>query len=329
MISHSRGTVASILITHELEAIQKLSTLCVTVEELLKQLAEQQAQRHKGTTTNNTPDIIEVLKTQINLIPKEEQEQWFNQRKTNLPNASINLFGIDPVPGDCFPMTWYDPRYFSLPEIIKNAEMIYFANERYDWGFTPIYPEVVSKEKQNLVRYSMPGHHGTVSSGNNGSQQGIIVSPDNYKTTHVQKIMFYKILNFLNKYSVAFNDGAQIFHQYSALGRKYLGSALATPSINVAELDFPTILRELYAVIAKNQIAYEAYNATYYSYMWLTKQRRILLKGQIYGLFNDIFTTYPCYVNEEHALLMQAHFLKFLALIPKEKTRLSWLRPQA
>lgn len=314
IIAHSRGTIEAILIAHELEMIQSIIASCSTFEELLKQLAEQQTKRYKGTPTNNTPDIIEPLKSQINLIPKEEQEQWFNKLKIFLPHTSINLFGIDPVPGDCFPITWYDERFFTLPEIIKNTELIYYTNEHSDWGFTPIFPEVVSKEKQNFVRYSMPGHHGTGSSGNNGSQLGIIVSPDTYKTTHVQKLMIYKIIHFLSKQQVEFNDGAQIFHQHTALGRKYLGLDGETKSIKLSALDFPNILRALYTVIAKNLLGYDAYNSTYYSYMGLIKQRRILLKGHSYGLFNDIFTAYSGYVNEEHALLMQAHFFKIFGL---------------
>ncbi|WP_028380194.1 hypothetical protein [Legionella cherrii] len=319
IIAHSRGAVESILIAHELEAIQSIIATCGTFEEVLKYLTEQQIKRQKGTPTNNTPDIIEPLKSQINLIPKEEKEQWFNELKTYLPHASINFFGIDPVPGDCFPITWYDERFFILPQIIKNAELIFYANERSDWGFTPICPEVVSKETQNYVRYSMPGHHGTGSTGNNGSQQGIIVCPNGYKTTHVQKLLIYKIIHFLSGHHVGFNDGTQIFRQYSALGRKYLGDDNETKSIPVDSLDFPTILRTLYAMIAKNQIGYDAYNSTNYSYMGLTKQRKILHKGHIYGLFNDVFTTYSGYVNEEHALLMQAHFFQIFGLGTQRK----------
>lgn len=76
----------------------------------------------------------------------------------------------------------------------------------------------------------------------------------------------------------------------------------------------------LYGAIAKNQNAYDAYNSTNYYCMGLAKQRRTLLKGNIYGLFNDIFTTYSGYVNEEHASLMQAHFFKIFNLDAKKKT---------
>jgi len=314
IVAHSRGAVESILIAHELETIQTIITLCATFDEVVKQLAEQQTKRHKGTPTNNTPDIIEPLKSQVNLIPKEDQELWFNKLKTCIPYAVINFLGIDPVPGDCFPITWYDERFFTLPEIIKNTELIYYANEYSDWGFTPICPEVVSKVKQNFTRYSMPGHHGTGSTGNNGSQQGIIVSPEGFKTTHVQKLMIYKILYFLSRYHVAFKDGTQIFNQHSALGRKYLLKGPESISISVGELDFPAILRTLYDTIAKHQMGYDAYNATHYSYMGHHKQRRTLLKGHTYGLFNDIFTPCAGYVNEEHALLMRIHFFNMFGL---------------
>lgn len=304
----------SILIAHELESIQTIIGTCTTFDEVSKHLTEQQIKRRKGTPANNTPDIIETLKIQIGQIPKEEEEQWFNNLKAFLPAASINFFGIDPVPGDCFPITWYDERYFILPTIIKNTELIFYANEHSDWGFTPISPEVVSKETQKFVRYSMPGHHGTGSTGNDGSQQGIIVSPDGSKTTHVQKLMLYKLISFLSSQGVAFNDGEQIFHQHTALGRKYLGIDSETKPLNLPALNFPAILRALYAMIAKNQIGYDAYNFTNYSYMGLTKQRKILHKGHVYGLFNDVFTTYSGYVNEEHALLMQAHFFNIFGL---------------
>ena len=126
--------------------------------------------------------------------------------------------------------------------------------------------------------------------------------------------MVLKLLHFLSKQGVEFNDGAQIFHHHTALGRKYLGIAKEVEVIDIAALDYPTIFRVLYAEIAKNQSAYEAYNQTHYSYMGLVIQRRILKSQHLYGLFNDIFTSHLDYVNEEHALLVQAHFFKIFGL---------------
>ncbi len=313
IIAHSRGAVEAILIAHELESIQSFIGTCLNIENILERLMKQQTKRHKGPPSNNTPDIIEPLKSLLNL-PKEEQRQLLNGLRDYLPEASINFFGIDPVPGDCPPITWYDERYFVLPTIIKKAELIYYANERSSWGFTPIYPEAVSKTEQNLVYYSMPGHHGTGSSGNNGSQRGTIISSKNHKTTHVQKLLIFKLLRFLNGQHVEFNDASQIFHKYAGLGRKYIGNYEEAKTIPVQALDFPTILRALYAVIVKNPEGYNAYNFTHYPYMGLTEQRKILHKKHVYGLFNVIFTPYAGYVNEEHALLMQTHFFEIFGL---------------
>lgn len=312
IIAHSRGAVESILIAHELQAIQGLVASCDSVQQLIKKLAEQQAQRHKGTPKNNTPDIIALLDTQINLIPKDSQAQWFSDLKTNIATANVNFFGIDPVPGDCRPITWYDERFFTLPKIIKNAQILYYENERTDWGFTPICPEVEAKEEQNFVRYSIPGHHGTGSSGNNASQPGFVVCENEVKTTHVQKIIIFKILNFLTAHGVTFKDGQEIFQKHSALGRKYAG--VAEGPIDVTQLNFPVIYRELYAAIAKNRSAYEAYNTTNYRYMGLSSQRQTLRSGHVYGVFNSLFPRHSGYVNDEHAGLMRTYFFKIFGL---------------
>ena len=117
IIAHSRGAIEAILIAHELEAIQTIMATSTAFENVLLQLSEQQSKRHKGKPINNTPDIIEFLKSQINLISQEEQEQWFNSLKSYIPKTSINFFGIDPVAGDCFPIAWYDERFLSLIHI--------------------------------------------------------------------------------------------------------------------------------------------------------------------------------------------------------------------
>ncbi len=189
IIAHSRGAVESILIAHELEAIQKMISNCVTIDEVIHHLSEQQNQRWaKGKYVNNTPNIIPTLTSQLQKIPPEEKEAWFNNLKNNISATSINFLGLDPVPGDVFfPITWCDERFFTLPGIIKNAEIIYYENERSDWGFTPIYPDAVAAD-QNIRYYSMPGHHGTGSAGNNAAQNKTVVAPEGTKNYSCAKI---------------------------------------------------------------------------------------------------------------------------------------------
>ncbi|VEB35002.1 hypothetical protein [Legionella cherrii] len=311
-IAHSRGGVESILIAHEINAIKEAMTFCEDFEQLIKELTRQQAERQKGKPTNNTPDIIKSLLTQL---PQStaEKDQWFKALKANIPEVSMNLFIIDPVPGDVWPITWYDPRFYSIPPIVKYAEFIYYENEHSDWGFTPIYPEASDPQQQVVIRNTLPGHHGTGSSGSNASQQSFVVSPDKTKSTHVQKLMIFKLLHFLLNHGVEFKDAQEIFHERTGLGRKYLAfleEVGINENIDAAKLDFPTIFRKLYDKIYANRAAYEAFNTTHYIGMGVAPQRKVLRTDHKYGLLTEIFPKNIGYVNEEHSVLMKEFFFK-------------------
>ncbi|MGL5742691.1 MAG: hypothetical protein ACRCXC_09185 [Legionella sp.] len=91
--------------------------------------------------------------------------------------------------------------------------------------------------------------------------------------------MLYKLLNFLNTHGVEFRDGQEIFHEHTALGRKYLkllGKEEISDHIDIAKLDFPTIYRKLYDKIYENRAAYEAFDKTSYTFIGVTPQRRML-----------------------------------------------------
>lgn len=320
IIAHSRGAVESILIAHELEEIQKIIGHCDDLNQLFEHLTIQQSIREKSkpTTNYNTPDIIAVLKAQLPQS-SELQKTWFQTLKNNMPSASINFFGIDPVPGDVlYPITWYDERYFTLPSIIKNAEIIHYENERTDWGFTPIYPEAVNSE-QKIFWQSMPGHHGTGSAGNNASQQKELVSPLGTKATHVQKLMLYKMLGFLNQHGVEFKDAQEVFAPNRALGRKYARPIVnpkeSPKTITISQLDFPEIYRELYTKIEQNRAGYRAFDQTNYWGLGRLTHRRMLHKGHKYKQFNEFYSTKVGYINEEHSRLMQNYFFKAFNLV--------------
>ncbi|MDR3503539.1 MAG: hypothetical protein P4L79_13260 [Legionella sp.] len=222
IIAHSRGAVESTLITHEVQAVQNMIAACNSIEEVIAELLRQQTERHNAKKPiNNTPDIIEHLKAQLQVIPQEERASWFESLKKNIPNTSINFLGVDPVPGDCFPITWYDDRYFTIPPIAKNVQILYYENEHSSLGFTPAWIQPESPE-QKFVCYTIPGHHGTGSAGNNGSQQKVVMTDPSVKATHVQKLLIYKLLDFLNQHGIIFNDLSQeLFMKHTAVGRKY------------------------------------------------------------------------------------------------------------
>ncbi|MCW8470959.1 hypothetical protein OQJ19_09915 [Fluoribacter gormanii] len=326
-IAHSRGGVESILIAHEINAIKEAINSCENFEQLIKELTKQQTERQNGKPTNNTPDIIKPLLTQL---PKDKaaQELWFNALKTNIPNVSMSLFIIDPVPGDVWPVTWYDSRFFTIPAIVKYAEIVYYENEHSDWGFTPIYPEASDPENQVLIRNTLPGHHGTGSAGSNASQRSKVVSPEKTKSTHVQKLMIFKLLRFLVNHGVEFKDAQEIFHEHTGLGRKnisFLDEVEIDEGVDVAKLDFPTIFRKLYDKIYANRAAYEAFNMTCYLAMGVAPQRKVLRTDHKYGLLTEIFPKNLGYVNEEHSFLMKEYFFKILKVDSHEDQTLAGL----
>ena len=363
IIAHSRGAVESILVAHELEAIQNAIDGCATLNDLIKRLAEQQKARYAKPPTNNTPDIIPTLRALLppSIDPKapkgsqeaqKEQDRWFQSLKDNIKNASINFFGIDPVPGDCGGriITWHDERYFRLPAIVKKAQIIYYENERSDWGFSPAFVEGTPGADQDFVRLTMLGHHGTGSTGSQGSQRNVVVAEKHEKTSHVQKLMIYKILDFLNQNDVPFSDASAIFKKHTGLGTKYAkhykhptqeevsieearaaeahgeetppsdAQRPATKAIDVKRLDFKKIFEELYGEIVTRRSGYAKFNKTHYQAMGVLQGgRRLLCKdaktgGHTYRALADEFPLDQDYINDEHALLMQDYFFRLFKL---------------
>lgn len=301
ILGHSRGAVQGILIAHELNELQKIIGVCESLDEMLSHLKKQQDER-VNKKTSNTNDFISILKKKIKEHPN--QGEFFENLKFNCPKASLNFFLMDPVPGDVYPVTWYDARFYTLPLIVKNAEIIYYENERSDRGFTPIYISGTDSN-QKITLLSMPGHHGTGSSGNNKSQQGYDVQPKDKKATHVQKLIVYKILHFLQQQGVELKEDLDLSQLQLRLGRKYVEA--------FKKGDFPHIYRSLYAKIQENSTKYLAFNNTNYPYMGLLEYRRLLKKG-IYEKYHHTFFANHGFVNEEHLQLMMDDFFSQLGV---------------
>lgn len=332
--AHSRGAVESIIIAHELDSVQELITKCSNVDELIKALEKAQKERNADTkTANTTGDIIKVLREELKSVKGDTK--WFTDLKQHFPTARVNIFGIDPVPGDVRPITWRDPRFHVLPKIVKDAQVIYYANELSDWGFTPILVEKSENapSDQTLTIDYAPGHHGAGSSGSNLSQQGIDVNPidpkhpkndkappKKLKSTAVQKLMIYKIMDFLQQHGVAFKETLDLFAEGRGLGGSLIQERERHKGKNRPKLltekgfDFPAIYRTLYSKIYKNQAAYDAFNKTHYSFMGLLTDGRKMLKRGEYIRFRDVFKQNHGYVNEDHVSLMQQMFFNLLGL---------------
>ncbi|TAL58470.1 MAG: hypothetical protein EPN84_12970 [Legionella sp.] len=318
IIAHSRGAVESILIAHEIEALQLLIKEATDLNSLIKALEDQQKAR-LANKTSNTPDIFAILKDQLKeqMTGKtQDKETFFTDLKNNFPEVSINLFAIDPVPGDVRPITWYDSRFYTVPRVVRNAEFLFYENERTDWGFTPLCPDPTKNAPEQRVRYlTIPGHHGTGSAGSNRSQTKKNVSPLGTKATDVQKLLLFKLLDFLGTHGVEFRE-LELFAEGRALGRR---SALKNKE---GKFDFPAIYRKLYSDLIKNRKAYQAYNQTSYAMMGVLKDDRRLFRRDGYTKFRNRFNLGTGYINDEHAQLMQEYFFKKLGLNNVEQNSL-------
>lgn len=322
VIGHSRGGVESIIIAHQIDEIQTLIKNCDNLNELLTQIKQKQNQRWVNEGSN-TPDIVDVLVQKLK--DHENDSNFFTQLKNNIKNASINLFVIDPVPGDGpLKSAWTDNRFYKIPLIAKKTEIIYYENER-TYGFTPIYPEATNLSEQSVIHLPMPGHHGTGSAGNDRSQGsgGVKVSLEKQKTTDVQKLLLAKLVSFLISNGTKFDEQKMkrvFLEEGRALGRKAWKKIFEKNDFSPEQ--FAIVFRELYLKIQKNIKSYQEYNKTTYfinpktysSYIISPYTYRSLSKSKdgYPQPFHKTFYPNSGYVNLEHAKLMQDYFFEKL-----------------
>lgn len=189
LVAHSRGAVAAILITHELDKLRE------TLQ------------------TNPSANIYDILiKTPCKYTPAALQSEeakikaLSDKVKKHLASVQVHLFGVDPVPGGSFFGTggytkWYDERFYKLPSIVKTAEIILYKNE-WTRCFKPIVPEPHPGTQFTLL--SLSGHHGT-GSGNLRDQQRTFSDDIIAHTQPVQQLMLRKITRFLAERGVTFS----------------------------------------------------------------------------------------------------------------------------
>src|SRR3990167_6435273 len=189
LLGHSRGAIAAILAAHELNALK--------------------------TGGNNLLDILRktpcpyTKRALANLT--QNQIDWLNANSTLILNSirgladhkavSFSLFGIDPVPGVGYSITWKDERYFKIPPIVSEAEIIIMQHERTG-AFRPILPKALDPQNTKLKTTLLPGNHATAE-GNLLNQTRD--HKDEIRTRrHVQKLTLAKITRMLMAHGVEF-----------------------------------------------------------------------------------------------------------------------------
>jgi hypothetical protein len=287
--AHSRGAVEAILIAHELDRIRKeLENTTSTLFQILI----------------NTPCPYTKAAFESLFSEAEESPEFGDFLIARLTSAKINLFLIDPVPGelrvntkitliDVFvenlarileqQITWKDER-FHMKIPCTQVELLLCRDER-SASFTPLIP----KESRSLI---IPGHHGTAS-GNIYSQQLTLVpvTIENRDTSLIQQLVVCKLLYFFNL-------------KHSKL------DVLTNNFLKASEPNKLKLLIELYNKICLNNPAYQYFSQTSYTLVGRLEsatQNRLVHYG---GRHNVSLESIPVleghfkdFVNIEHAHL--------------------------
>ncbi len=317
VIGHSRGAVESVLIAHELDTIKTffVANPNATYADLKKYHSDEENTRYIKKD-NNTGAISGSLFNRFAI-----DEMSFGYLKEKIKNLKINLFAIDPVPGDPgLGVTWFDKRFTSLPEIVCDAQIYYYQNEKTYLGFTPLHIKPFN-ETQRVEWHTLPGHHGTGSAGNNKNQQDKVIAK---KTHHVQQLLLLKIREFLSKHNTVFNSSTGFYKDYKKETkgkRPKAKEGIGGKNVHIENdiIDYSKSYRVIYSKIRDYKPGYEAYNDGNYLGCGNLQNRSIITginekNGFLYANLLDVLGETQDYINEDHRGLMRDYFLNKLGI---------------
>lgn len=316
IVGHSRGAVEAILIAHELDGIQTHYRNAERNEQpepnlldVLAILARDEVSNPRGNTG----------KIQQHLMKMSELKDIGGLFNNSIKSAQINLFIIDPVPGDDPLYGWFDSRYCQIPKIVADCEVYLYENERTRF-FTPLQLLPSPNCEARFSVMPMPGHHGSGSSGNNRDQATLPVPESKGNASHIQSLMFFKIMAFLGRHGVAFKKPEEWVVDAASLLRTVLDELETLDKRNSSEqpwneeLVLP-ICFKLYSDILQNIEAYQHFNSTnYHKLGQAATYRYILTQEKSYKKFSDVLPQVQGYVNAEHATIAEKILFKLLGL---------------
>ena len=322
LVAHSRGSVEAILIAHEINSIQakyreaqQAEKPAPNLADVLAVLAQEELSQPKG----NTGKVQQVLAKMPEI---KELNGAFNDA---IGKAHINLFAIEPVPGDDPLYGWVDKRYCQIPDIVTDCEVYLFENERTRF-FTPLQLEPSINPEARFSLLSVPGHHGSGLSGNNRDQATVLVPENKGEASHVQELVFFKIMAFLGKHGVEFKKPEEwVVEEGSLLSKLVEELEKLDKRVNSEmpwgeELVLPVCFR-LYSDILQNIEAYQHFNATNYPSLGRAADfRYILTKDKTYKKFSDVLPQSLGFVNSEHATIAEKILVKILGITEISET---------
>jgi len=338
---HSRGAVEAILVAWELQRIKdamQATDEATTHQQIFQIIC---GNPHEPGICSSAKKVREKLSEillpicenadALNLIREKFRYKDENQFNPETSEIVVNLFLIDPVPGNAIlrlgsMIGWTDPNMFKYPPIVRHVTKICCRNED-SACFDLLHTEPGTNTI--LSNHVMPGHHGTPTGnpfGNNGESLQSLGVQEDLHAEDAQLMTMYMAIDFFTRNGSLCKETNENPFPLSEKYNEYMKAS-------AKERD--QIRLETYWRIHKNIEAYNALNKTVYislGWPWhesfdfpfeKTSKTRPMIKdaqnnkcsmGEVMP-FNSRF-----FINQDHLkLFLQVHIGLDPNLLPDEQ----------
>lgn len=320
-IGFSRGSVEAIHMTHELQRIQDYinnPSSDLSAQAIATAISEgcynpYSMYPFRWRTQRINDNYLDALRAAL------ENSTYLNALITGIKDPRFKLNGmlLDPVPGLCEGsqltyLAWTAMEHHtSVPPMVSNLIVAYMDSE-FSVGFRAVWVEPTPNSQTKIAHIHFPGCHSTAN-GNPVTQTPALSLATNppfpfQALRGVQKVFFYKLLQFASKHGVSFKSP-------HALTGRFLTPVFEHFMVNEYNISAQNdYVLEQYQEIAKNFTAYRKTRETCYIPEWLNNiglggreslnQERILMDKDgprsIAELFGFDITGASWYVNFDH-----------------------------
>lgn len=229
-VGFSRGSVEAIHMTHELQRIKNYlsdSNNDHSPEALTQFIAEHCF--NPGTnrfTTWRTNRVNTLYRTAL-LAALQEPNALENLKNglTHFENQlRFNGMLLDPVPGFAEGTTlpsyvpWVSSHHTTIAPMVDDLTVTYMTDE-LSVGFRAVWVEPSPESSTKITHLHLPGYHGTANGNpvNHTPESALAQKPNPFPYQNlraVQKLYFYKLLQFAAKHNVKFKSPAEVSDRF-------------------------------------------------------------------------------------------------------------------
>ena len=191
-------------------------------------------------------------------------ETFKNGLRSSTTKFRLNGMLLDPVPGlmegsSLFYIPWKSPHHNVIAPIVEELSVTYM-NDEFSTGFRAVWIERSPESHTKIITSHLPGYHGTAN-GNpvNHTPEASIAQGFPYQNLRdVQKLYFYKLLQFAYKHGVQLQSADHVAGRFlTPIYEQFLRD-----KDNIAAQN--ATIRELHAQIATNLSNYRRTRETCY-----------------------------------------------------------------